>query len=1444
MNGMKRLPLVLLLAILSCAYVARTETLRVPEDHPTIQAAIDGADLGDVIDVSGGLYRENIVIEKAIEITGAGATETFICGENGAPVVDIKAGTVLLERLRIGRAGEQTPGVRWDFTGQDHSADAGVIVRNTGFALLRDCDVQSNSYGVLLLDHARLVMSACSVSANWEGVSARENSDVLLQECAISRNLRCGADIDDHAQAVIAGSTIDGNDIIGVQVESHAAVTIDKTSISGPGSSGVWTGGESRLTLVGCILGDASEPFTRYGLHGYGEAVLEARNTTIQNAQNAGILLEDASALRGYEATIRDCEEDGVTATDASVLQMIGCTITRSGEAGIRLMDQASARLSWSNVCDSAWGIGLLGESSITAVACRFEDNDNHLELHGSSYAAIHQCQVLGGRVGIELSDSAAVEATDSALVACKGNGLVATDSATAYISGCRLLRNFCGILLEGAAELTMLGSQLQENEYGIYLSEAGCVEGADGDFRGTVSGRGNAIEGSSTNDMCPAVGTAPWPDDFLSARVLLVPSDYATIQEAVDAARPGDTVRLAEGDYDERVSIDKSITLEGAGCTRTLIHKRYMYYSDQDYPAALGVSADAGTVALRDLGVTDCGDCVSAALGNGASLQVENVRFTQLGDCSSRGLVLEGGGAAFLDSCFFYGQRSGVVATDVVVSVRDSTFGALWDQNAVGLEVRGGAHVMCTSNTFFGHTYGLSAPPPFGGMATGSDNYIDRRYYEAWPVPGTQDSPWPAGVIAEGYTEAIDGLRLAFLDGFTVAVGGQDYPQAIERFQDVLTGVRQWPNPLLEARALFFLALVLERSGSSDQAAPLYLEAIRISELFGQSVYEVALASHYFPSWESLPTGQALRDFLHEGRPLRQALSMYTEAQGHIDDGDFEEAVDVLREALELLEAADECGGFYEDLLWLSRLELGIAYEGLGARDEAVEAYLAAVSIIEQVRADLSSEELKVFWYERTQRVYERLIDLLYRMGEGTSAFPYAERCRARTFLDTLYGGGVSPDQLISPELGVSSGAVNVAAIDASIIAAQELLLPNEAVLEYMATENGVYLWVITSSDGISDPIYVEYPRQELMRDVIALRQDLEALDPDTSSVHTLLGSLYEQLVQPGLDLLGDEVDTLVLIPSGPLWYVPFSSLAMTDQSKIQLEGGIGLSKQYRPTYLVEGYTLAFLPSLASLPTLMSDESEASRTSLLALANPELTATQVGDLDLRAVYFDELEEAARAFALCYAGSDESVHTDADAEEPRAYSQDGTVGVEVYACHGSFNPYVPLQSKLLLGPGSDSESAADGSPRVPDGDYYAWEAMLTDHQGTELVVLTACETLLPAFQNLQGMMGVLSGQDAADVELNEEQLERIVIGDEVVGLARAFLSSGAQSVMGTLWQANPRAIEQLLVTLCECHQQGMTWAEALQESQRQLLSSQYYSDVWFWAPYQLIGRWR
>jgi pectin methylesterase-like acyl-CoA thioesterase len=60
----------------------KATTITVPDDYPTIQAAINAAIPGDTIYVRNGLYPEHLEINKAVTLEG----ESKLCREARAPV--------------------------------------------------------------------------------------------------------------------------------------------------------------------------------------------------------------------------------------------------------------------------------------------------------------------------------------------------------------------------------------------------------------------------------------------------------------------------------------------------------------------------------------------------------------------------------------------------------------------------------------------------------------------------------------------------------------------------------------------------------------------------------------------------------------------------------------------------------------------------------------------------------------------------------------------------------------------------------------------------------------------------------------------------------------------------------------------------------------------------------------------------------------------------------------------------------------------------------------------------------------------------------------------------------------------------------------------------------------------------------------------------------------
>jgi parallel beta-helix repeat protein len=72
---------------------------------------------------------------------------------------------------------------------------------------------------------------------------------------------------------------------------------------------------------------------------------------------------------------------------------------------------------------------------------------------------------------------------------------------------------------------------------------------------------------------LCALVSMNMRAEGSSQANVLKVPEQYATIQTAIDAAVPGDTIEISAGTYDESIAIDvANLKLVGAGSDSTTI--------------------------------------------------------------------------------------------------------------------------------------------------------------------------------------------------------------------------------------------------------------------------------------------------------------------------------------------------------------------------------------------------------------------------------------------------------------------------------------------------------------------------------------------------------------------------------------------------------------------------------------------------------------------------------------------------------------------------------------------------------------------------------------------------------------------------------------------------------------------------------------------------------
>ena len=82
---------------------------------------------------------------------------------------------------------------------------------------------------------------------------------------------------------------------------------------------------------------------------------------------------------------------------------------------------------------------------------------------------------------------------------------------------------------------------------------------------------------------------------------------------------------------------------------------------------------------------------------------------------------------------------------------------------------------------------------------------------------------------------------------------------------------------------------------------------------------------------------------------------------------------------------------------------------------------------------------------------------------------------------------------------------------------------------------------------------------------------------------------------------------------------------------------------------------------------------------------------------------------------------------------------------------------------------------------------------------------------------------------------------RILKGEGVVGIARAFLAAGARSVLVALWAIDDEATMVFMKSFYQHLKEGKTASAAVHQAMKSLRKSEKFSEMRHWAPFQLIG---
>ncbi len=339
--------------------------------------------------------------------------------------------------------------------------------------------------------------------------------------------------------------------------------------------------------------------------------------------------------------------------------------------------------------------------------------------------------------------------------------------------------------------------------------------------------------------------------------------------------------------------------------------------------------------------------------------------------------------------------------------------------------------------------------------------------------------------------------------------------------------------------------------------------------------------------------------------------------------------------------------------------------------------------------------------------------------------------------------------------------------------------------------------------------------------------------------AIRPALDALSKLVLEPMLPTIRNS-KKWVVSPDGLLWLAPWSALTIGDK------------------YVVESFDVRFVNSGRDLVNVAA---KVKGSAPLILADPDYDLGLAdADRELRKLVAGDRPEArslSRDFRLGNVQRLKGTADEAEAVAPRLQQYAGQeprimtgskalVGVfkaaknprvVLLSTHGYFledeviaaraTPFVdegPVAGKVAENPLlrcglllAGCNNASGAKPGQDNGVLTGLEILGTDLRGTELVVLSACETGLGDVRN----------------------------GEGVAGLRQAFQLAGAESVVATLWQIPDLPSAQLMTAFFDGLAAGSNRDAALSAAQREMVAKRRdrfgAAHPFYWAAYTYTG---
>ena len=239
------------------------------------------------------------------------------------------------------------------------------------------------------------------------------------------------------------------------------------------------------------------------------------------------------------------------------------------------------------------------------------------------------------------------------------------------------------------------------------------------------------------------------------------------------------------------------------------------------------------------------------------------------------------------------------------------------------------------------------------------------------------------------------------------------DIAKAVELYEEALPIFREFKDERREAYALNNIGLALDGMNQPERALGFFNQAIEIRRKIQDRTGLAATLGNTGEAYRRLGQTERALDYYAQavqmcrevGDPRLEALTLISIGKTHHSLKDYQKAIDHFNSALPLARATGDRSAEADAIYCLARAEAE-----LGKISEARDHIETALGMIDSLRAQMLSQELRAKYFASVQNYHRFYIDLLMRLseqnaGEGfdARAVEASERARAKSLLELL---------------------------------------------------------------------------------------------------------------------------------------------------------------------------------------------------------------------------------------------------------------------------------------------------------------------------------------------------------------------------------------------------------------------------------------------------------